>query len=338
MALINVSHHELMYIFGILGNIVSLGVFLSPMPTFWRIFKKKSTEGFQALPYSVALFSATLLLYYAMLKPENATPIITINSVGFLIEAFYLVVFLIYAPNKARVYTAKLLGLFNVTFLALIILGTMVFAHGNDEHILFSKGGVREAAVGWICAVFSVCVFAAPLSVMRMVIRTKSVEYMPFWLSFSLTLCAVMWFFYGFLIQDFYIAFPNVLGFLLGITQMILYIVYKDSPKKKLNPLVINDSDIKQLQVELAIDVKNGKLEKINQEIGLENDIIKPEVVEINVHELGVQARVDGEVNKTHENIIFGTRDTISIINGNDVITIDGNVNVGDMSRGVSNV
>ncbi|KAK9726214.1 hypothetical protein RND81_05G198600 [Saponaria officinalis] len=262
MALTNIPHHELMYIFGILGNLISLGVFLSPMPTFWRIFKRKSTEGFQALPYSVALFSAMLLLYYAMLKEENATPIITINSVGFIIEAFYLVVFLIYAPKKARVYTAKLVGLFNVTFLGLIIVATMVFARGHDTHTFFSKGGVRESAVGWICAVFSVCVFAAPLSVMKMVIRTKSVEFMPFWLSFSLTLCAVMWFFYGFLIKDFYIALPNVLGFILGITQMILYIIYKDSSKKPPNNSVVN-SDIKQLQTELAIEIKNGKIETI---------------------------------------------------------------------------
>ncbi|XP_074268331.1 bidirectional sugar transporter SWEET9-like [Silene latifolia] len=300
MALTHFNHHELMYIFGILGNIVSLGVFLAPLPTFWRVFKKKSTEGFQALPYSVALFSCMLLLYYAMLKTQNAMPIITINSVGFIIEAFYLIVFLIYAPTKARVYTIKLLGLFNVTFLGLIIVGTMVFARGADAHNFFSKGGVRETSVGWICAVFSVCVFAAPLSVMKMVIKTKSVEFMPFCLSFSLTLCAVMWFFYGFLIQDFYIAMPNVLGFLLGITQMLLYIIYKNSsPKNQQKNLMVNDNDMKQLEAELGIEIikLNNNMDKINkdQEI-ITNNNNNPEVVEIIVHD----------------------------IKGNDIMTVDG--------------
>ncbi|KAK9733621.1 hypothetical protein RND81_04G079500 [Saponaria officinalis] len=263
MALTSLQYHELVFIFGVLGNVVSFGVYLAPLPTFWRIYKKKTTEGFQSIPYAVALFSAMLLLYYAFIKENNGTMIITINTIGVFIEGFYLTVYITYAPKKAKVYTAKLLGLFNVGFLGLIIVSTMLLAKGGDEHKMLSKGGMRETVVGWICAVFSVSVFAAPLTVMRMVIRTKSVEFMPFWLSFSLTLCAVMWFFYGFLIKDFYIALPNTLGFAFGITQMILYIIYKDSTKKK-KLGINNDANIKQLQ-ELAIDIKLGNIEKIDR-------------------------------------------------------------------------
>ncbi|XP_074267511.1 bidirectional sugar transporter NEC1-like [Silene latifolia] len=165
----------------------------------------------------------------------------------------------------------------------------MVFARGADTHNFFSKGGVRETSVGWICAVFSVCVFAAPLSVMKMVIKTKSVEFMPFCLSFSLTLCAVMWFFYGFLIQDFYIAMPNVLGFLLGITQMLLYIIYKNSsPKNQQKHLMLNDNEMKQFEAELGIEIiKINNMDKINkdQEI-ITNNNNPDQVVEIIVHDM----------------------------------------------------
>jgi solute carrier family 50 protein (sugar transporter) len=71
-------------------------------PTFYRIYKKKSTEGFHSLPYSVALFSATLTFYYAFLK-TSALLLIIINSIGFAIESVYLVVYMIYAPRRAMV-------------------------------------------------------------------------------------------------------------------------------------------------------------------------------------------------------------------------------------------
>ncbi|XP_062030077.1 bidirectional sugar transporter SWEET10-like [Rosa rugosa] len=213
-------HHPLTLAFGLLGNIISFMVFLAPLPTFYTIYKKKTTEGFQALPYVVALFSCMLWIYYALLK-QDATFLITINSVGCVIETAYLAIFLFYAPKMARISTVKLLLLLNVFGYGLMLVLT---------HFL-AKGEKRLKVVGWICLVFNLTVFAAPLCILKKVIRTKSVEFMPFPLSFFLTLGAVMWFFYGFLLKDYNIAFPNILGVIFGIVQMVLYVVYKNAKK-----------------------------------------------------------------------------------------------------------
>ncbi|XP_023738426.1 bidirectional sugar transporter NEC1 [Lactuca sativa] len=250
--------HLLPSIFGILGNIISFCVFLAPVPTFYRIYKKKSTEGFQSVPYSVALFSCMLLLYYGYLKTENGMMIITINSIGCVIETIYIVLFLFYATKEALISTVKLLAFFNILSYGLIV-GTTLLATSN--------GPQRVAVVGWICAVFSVCVFAAPLSIMRLVIKTKSVEYMPFSLSFFLTLCAVTWFFYGLLIKDYYVATPNVLGFIFGITQMILYMIYKDK-KKRVKPTV-QEQDV---PVPAVVDL--GEILEMNEKVRVDSGVI----------------------------------------------------------------
>ncbi|PNX89750.1 bidirectional sugar transporter sweet10-like protein [Trifolium pratense] len=96
------SRESLAFVFGIIGNIISFAVFLSPLPTFYTIFKKKSAEGYQSLPYVVALFSAMLWIYYAFVKREAALLLITINTFGIIVESAYLIVFLIYATKKSR--------------------------------------------------------------------------------------------------------------------------------------------------------------------------------------------------------------------------------------------
>ncbi|KAG6410620.1 hypothetical protein SASPL_128684 [Salvia splendens] len=205
--------------FGLLGNIISFCVFLAPLPTFYQIYKKKSSEGFQSIPYVVALFSAVLWIYYALLK-GNATFIITINSVGCFIETFYIIFYFYYASKKSKVTTMKFLGL-------VVVSGMGIFC---VTHFLM-RPSQRPIVVGWICLVFSLCVFIAPLCILRQVVRTKNVEHMPFLLSFFLTISAVMWFFYGLLLKDYNIAIPNVLGFIFGLLQMALYARYRNVDK-----------------------------------------------------------------------------------------------------------
>ncbi|CAN1232664.1 Bidirectional sugar transporter NEC1 [Linum perenne] len=237
------NHEKLALIFGLLGNIISFMVFLAPVPTFYKIHKKKSSQGFHSIPYVTALMSAMLLLYYGVLK-TNATLIITINAIGCGIEVLYLSIYLLYSPNRElQMFTLKMLGCSLGGYGGMIVV-TVYVLHGS----------ARLNTIGWICAVFNIAVFAAPLSILRNVIKTKSVEYMPFSLSLFLTLCATAWFFYGLLVNDYYIALPNVLGFLFGITQMVLYMIYKDA----IPPVADKDQEPKQDQQEHNINMNNN--------------------------------------------------------------------------------
>ncbi|CAB4270889.1 unnamed protein product [Prunus armeniaca] len=117
------SNEQLAFIFGLIGNIVSVMVFLAPI--------------------------AMLLLFYGVLK-TNAALIISINVIGCVIEITYLIFYFVYASKKDKILVL------NVAAFGLVVAITFLLV-GEDK---------RVSTVGWICAVFGVAVFAAPLLIM----------------------------------------------------------------------------------------------------------------------------------------------------------------------------
>jgi solute carrier family 50 protein (sugar transporter) len=62
----------------------------------------------------------------------------------------------------------------------------------------------------------------------RTVVKTRSVEYMPFSLSFFLFLNGGVWSVYSLLVKDYFIGVPNAVGFVLGTAQLVLYLAYRN--------------------------------------------------------------------------------------------------------------
>ncbi|KAG8363859.1 hypothetical protein BUALT_Bualt19G0066400 [Buddleja alternifolia] len=199
------------------GNVISILMFASPITTFKEVVKKKSTENYNGLPYIITLLSTSLWSFYGILKPGGLL-VLTVNAAGAALHVIYVILFIIYAPKISKVKSAKLAGAVNVVFFGAVIIVTLVAL----------RDGMRITLVGFLCAALTVGMYAAPLSVMRTVIKTKSVKYMPFFLTFFQYLNAGVWSAYSVLIKDFYIGVPNGIGFILGSAQLILYIVYKN--------------------------------------------------------------------------------------------------------------
>ncbi|KAF6165435.1 hypothetical protein GIB67_017917 [Kingdonia uniflora] len=185
---------SLSFIIGLIGNIISMLVFLSPVGTFKRVVKKKSTESFKGLPYVCTLLSTSLWTFYGLLKPDGLL-VVTVNGAGAVLQAIYVILFLIYAPKYTKVKYLKLVAVLNIGFLGLVVGITLFAIHGS----------VRLTVVGFLCAGFTLGMYGSPLVSMRTVIQTKSVEYMPFFLSFFLFLNAGVWCCYAVLVKDFFI-------------------------------------------------------------------------------------------------------------------------------------
>ncbi|KAJ4758376.1 Bidirectional sugar transporter SWEET [Rhynchospora pubera] len=254
------------FIFGILGNATALFLFLSPMVTFKRIIQKKSTEDFSGVPYNTTMLNCLLSAWYGLpfISPNNIL-VSTINCTGVVIEGVYVMIFLIFAPPKMRIRMFGLL-IVVIAIFSTIALVSLLALHGED----------RELLCGLAAAICSIAMYASPLAVMRLVIKTKSVEYMPFLLSLFVFLCGTSWFIYGLLGRDLFLAVPNGCGTLLGALQLILYAIYRNS---KGNEIDANNS-ARDSSVEMEeTNHTNGNGTTNNKDLEKGNDQVHQNIV-----------------------------------------------------------
>ncbi|KAL4384015.1 hypothetical protein GQ457_15G011150 [Hibiscus cannabinus] len=251
-----VSHqvNTLRNVVGITGNVISFFLFLSPVPTFVQIWKKGSVEQFSPVPYLATLINCMVWVIYGLpMVHPNSTLVVTINGTGTAIELVYLSIFLIFCNDKKKRVRVLLILLVELVFIAILTALVLTVAHTT---------GRRSMVVGIVAILGNVMMYASPLSVMKLVISTKSVEYMPFFLSLASFANGVAWSAYAFLPFDPFIAVPNGVGTLFSLAQLLLYATYYESTKRivaarKETKVEMNLSEV---VVNANVDTKNSLL------------------------------------------------------------------------------
>ncbi|XP_059449156.1 bidirectional sugar transporter SWEET4-like [Corylus avellana] len=222
---------------GVIGNVISFGLFLSPVPTFYKIFKNKAVEDFSPDPYIATVLNCMFWVFYGMpfVHPDSIL-VVTINSVGLVLELIYLAIYYTYASKHRNGRKKVLIGLAGeVIFVAIIVAITMLTLHTHTK---------RSLMVGVICDIFNIMMYCSPLTIMKKVITTKSVKYMPFYLSLTNFLNGCIWTAYALIKFDVYILVSNGIGAVSGLVQLILYgIYYRTTPK---------DDDVKASEVQMS--------------------------------------------------------------------------------------
>uniref|UniRef100_A0A7N0ZY15 Bidirectional sugar transporter SWEET n=1 Tax=Kalanchoe fedtschenkoi TaxID=63787 RepID=A0A7N0ZY15_KALFE len=204
-------------IVGVIGNVISFGLFTSPIPTCVKIIKGKSVQQFKPDPYLATVLNCAMWVFYGMpfVHPDSVL-VVTINSIGLIMELVYVMIFVIYSTwaKRSKIFLVLVIEL---AFFVVLVFVTLKFVHGTKN---------RSLVIGLVCIVFNIIMYASPLTVMKRVITTKSVKYMPFLLSLANFLNGIVWVIYAALKFDPYILVPNGLGALSGLVQLILYAIY----------------------------------------------------------------------------------------------------------------
>ncbi|KAL6975570.1 Bidirectional sugar transporter sweet2 [Sarracenia purpurea var. burkii] len=139
----------------IAGNIFAFGLFVSPIPTFRRIMRNKSTEHFSGLPYIYALLNCLLSAWYGTPSMSSDNLLVTtVNSIGAVFQITYISMFIIYAEKAKKL---RMLGLLLAVFglFAVIVAGSLRISDFNVRHLL----------IGCLSSASLVSMFASPLFV-----------------------------------------------------------------------------------------------------------------------------------------------------------------------------
>ncbi|RYQ96309.1 hypothetical protein Ahy_B08g092017 isoform C [Arachis hypogaea] len=223
---------------GVAGNIFAFGLFVSPIPTFRRIIRNGSTEMFSGLPYIYSLMNCLICMWYGtpLISPDNLL-VTTVNSIGAVFQFVYIIIFLVYAEKSKKV---RMFGLL------LAVIGVFVIILVGSLQVTDSQ--TRRILVGFLSCASLISMFASPLFIIKLVIQTKSVEFMPFYLSLSTFLMSTSFLVYGLLNEDPFIYVPNGIGTVLGIIQLVLYFYFESKSREESGePLIETDSKVQRI-------------------------------------------------------------------------------------------
>ena len=203
---------------GALAPTASIVVGLSPFSTIRQISTERNVGSYPLLPYSTMIINATLWFIYGLLK--NNASIWSGNGICLIFGIYYFLLYIKYSPPASSILPGTVQQHIQVvvgTVLAAVLISTLPIL--NDPAQL----------IGSVGCIIVVLLFASPLVVLRQVIQSKDARSIPLPFTVACTVNCFLWTMYGVWgVSDFYIYFPNALGLILSVAQLILKVYYSD--------------------------------------------------------------------------------------------------------------
>lgn len=203
-------------IVGSCAMVTTMGQMLAGTLICKDIYYKGSSKGVDPMPFLGGVALCILMLRYALILDDPA--MINVNIFGFVTNAVYITVYYYYSTN-----TRDVLNLIGKT--TIVVTAFLVYAQienpANVEH-----------RFGLIVTVLLLLLIAAPLAHLKDIIKTKNTDILPFPLIFMGTLVSFLWLLYGFIIDNGFIIFQNVVGFALSIAQLSLFAIFPSKEKQ----------------------------------------------------------------------------------------------------------
>ena len=197
--------------------------FLAPLPTISQVARDKSVGNLPLLPYSSMIANSFVWVMYGLLK--HAPSVLYSNLVGVTLGCYYFFMFANYCgPMQNNLPGTVLQHLRGTSIIVLLNLFLTCFVSKDTASELIGKEGVA----------FCIILFGSPLVALKHVIMTKSAASIPLPFTVACFFNCAAWSVVGlWIMTDFNIYFPNLMGLSCAIAQLALKAVYGSSSKAK---------------------------------------------------------------------------------------------------------
>ena len=223
----------------------SVLVSAAPLPTIKQIKEKKDVGSLPLLPYSCMAANCVLWTTYGALRH---TPSIWLpNGVGLILALYYIQSFIQnnhHGTNSESSSTA-LSGSVKVHLAGVgAVVAAAALAFQSQFQLPVASVAAVADGVGATAVIFCIALFASPLSTLKTVMETKSADSIPLPFSIASLLCCFFWSVTGILeLHDMNVIVPNALGFMFGLAQVGLKLMYSGKRSKQdSNQAVLNDN------------------------------------------------------------------------------------------------
>ncbi|KAF7238575.1 Sugar transporter SWEET1, partial [Varanus komodoensis] len=162
-------------------------------------------------------------LSYGFLKGDHT--LIVVNAIGVTLQTLYILVYFYFSSEKRAVL------LKTVCLLAVLLAGYSYF------NLLVPDVATRLAHLGLFCSIFTITMYLSPLADLAKIIKSRSTRCLSFPLTVTTFLASTCWTLYGLLLEDLYIAVPNMPGIATSLVRFWLFWRFPPSRESSYKPL-----------------------------------------------------------------------------------------------------
>lgn len=187
----------------------SMGMFATGLSDLRQMFATHSVDNIQFLPFLTTDVNNLSWLSYGFLKDDST--LIVVNTIGATLQTLYILVYFYFSTEKRA-----------VLFKTLILLLVLLVGYGYFN-LLVEDVSTRLIQLGLFCSIFTITMYLSPLVDLAKIMKTRSTQCLSFPLTVTTFLASTSWTLYGILLEDFYIAVPNMPGIATSLVRFWLF-------------------------------------------------------------------------------------------------------------------